>query len=105
MVNPDTVVFPITGDRLAEMQRAEVGRELTAAELEFFNEIAGMANEAYEAATRGDAETVQSVLNAVNAIPALDAYTRHLTALCRGWVLLGCQKGTAQLKTAIDGLS
>lgn len=105
MVNPNAVVFPITGERLAELQRTEVGRDLTAAEVEFFNEVAGMANDAYEAATRGDAEAVQSVLNAVNAIPVLDTYTRHLAALCRGWVLLGCQKGTAQLKAAIDGLN
>lgn len=105
MVNPNAVVFPITGEQLVELQRTEVCRDLTAAEVEFFNEVASMANDAYEAATRGDAETVQSILSAVNSIPVLDTYTRHLAALCRGWVLLGGQKGTTQLKAAINGLS
>lgn len=105
MVNVDNVSFPITGAALAELQRAEVGRELTDAEFELFAEIADMANEAYEAATRGDAETVQSILNAVNAVPVPDPYTRHVAALCRGWVLLGCQRGAERLKAAVDGLS
>ena len=105
MVNPDNITFPITGEQLANLQRAEVGRELTSAELELFAEIADMANETYEAAAKGDVDTVQDILNAVNAVPAPDSYTRHLTALCRGWVLLACQRGAQQLKAIIDGLS
>lgn len=105
MVNIDNVSFPITAKQLAELQRAEVGRELTPMEREMFAEIADMANEAYEAATRGDAETVQGILDAINHVPVPDDYTRHVAALCRGWVLLGCQRGADQLKAAIDGLS
>lgn len=103
MVNPDKITFPITGKQLADLQRAEVGRELRPAELEMFADIANMANEAYEAATRGDAETVQSILNGINAAAAADPSAYHLAALCRGWVLLGCQKGAERLKAAIDG--
>lgn len=105
MLNPDNITFPITGKQLAELQQTELGRELRPAELEMFSDIANMANEAYEAAARGDAETVQSILNAINAATAPDPYTRHLAALCRGWVLLGFQRGAERLKTTIDGLS
>lgn len=103
MVNPNKVSFPITGEQLAELQRAEVGRELTGTEREFFCEVADMANESYNAATRGDAEAVQDLLDAINAIVATDPYSLHLAALCRGWVLLGCQKGAEQLKAATGG--
>ncbi|MBQ3194174.1 MAG: hypothetical protein IJB59_11495 [Oscillospiraceae bacterium] len=102
MVNPDKITFPITGKQLADLQRAEVGRELRPAELEMFADIANMANEAYEAAARGDAETVQSILDAINAAAATDPNAHHLAALCRGWVLLGCQRGAEWLKAAID---
>lgn len=93
MVNTDNVTFPITGKALADIQSKEVGRKLTGAERAMFREIADMANEAYEAATRGDSEAVQRLLDAVNATPTPDPYTRHVAALCRGWVLLGCQRG------------
>ena len=46
MVNPDKVSFPVTGDQIAELQSAEVGRELTPMEREMFAEIADMANDA-----------------------------------------------------------
>lgn len=105
MVNPENVVFPITGEELAALQRAQLGRALTAAEKEMFADIAEMANEAYHAAAKGDADTVQNILAAINRIPAEDKFTRHVAALCRGWVLLGCQRGTERLKTAIDGVS
>lgn len=103
MLNPKNVKFPITGEALAAMQREHLGRDLLDTEREMFHEIAEMANEAYEAATRRDAETVQNILNAINATPTPDLYTRHVAALCRGWVLLGCQRGAEQLKAAIDG--
>ena len=103
MIDPQKVTFPITGKQLAELQRTEVGRELTAGELEMFSDIADIANEVYEAAARGDAETVQSILDAINAAAAADPNAYHVAALCRGWVLLGCQRGAEQLKSAIDG--
>lgn len=103
MVNPNKVSFPVTGDQIAQLQAAEVGRELTPTEREMFSEIADMANEAYEAASCGDAETVQGLLDAINHVPTPDDYTRHVAALCRGWVLLGCQRGMEILKAAIDG--
>ena len=105
MIHPKAITFPITGTQLAELQRAEVGRELTPMELEMFTEIADMANEAYEAAVRGDAETVQSILDAINHAATPDDYISHVAALCRGWVLLGCQKGAELLKSAIDGIN
>lgn len=105
MVNPDAASFPITGDKIAELQSAEVGRELMPMEREMFEEIAGMANEAYEAAKHGDVDTVASILAAINTAPAPDNYTHHVAALCRGWVLLGCQKGAEELKAIIDGVS
>ena len=105
MVDPKNVSFPITGESLATLQRTQMGRELTAAEVEMFADIAEMANEAYEAAAHGDADTVQNILEAINSVPAPDNYTRHVAALCRGWVLLGCQRGAERLKAAIDGVS
>ena len=103
MVNPNQITFPVTGKQLADLQRAEVSRELTAEELEMFSDIAEIANESYEAAAHGDAETVQSILDAINAAATTDPDTHHVAALCRGWVLLGCQKGAEQLKATIDG--
>lgn len=105
MIDAKNITFPITGKQLADLQRVAVGRDLTSAELEIFSDIADMSNEAYEAATRGDADTVASILAALNTAPAHDNYTRHLAALCRGWVLLGCQRGAERLKSAIDGVS
>lgn len=105
MVSPENVFFPITAEQLAELQQAELNRELWPTERELFAEIADMANEAYEAAAHGDAETVQGLLDAINHVPAPDDYARHVAALCRGWVLLGCSSGMEQLKKAIDGIS
>lgn len=103
MVDPKNVSFPITGEQLCELQSVEVGRELTPMERELFAEIADMANEAYRAAAHGDADTVQNILNAVDHAPAPDDYTRHVAALCRGWVLLGSIRGAERLKAVIDG--
>lgn len=103
MIDPRKVVFPITAAALAELQRAEVGRELDADELEFFAEVVQIANEAYDAAAHGDAETVQDILDAINKAAAEDVDSRHAAALCRGWVLLGVQRGAERLKAAIDG--
>lgn len=103
MIDPKRITFPITGEALAALQQAELGRALRPSELELFSDIADMANEAYEAAAHGDTETVQDILNAINTAPVPDPYTRHLAALCRGWVLLGCQRGMEILKAAIDG--
>lgn len=103
VIKSENVRFPISGEYLALLQRIEVGRELTATEREFFGEVADMANESYSAATRGDVETVHSFLDAINATAAADPYSLHLAALCRGWVLLGYQKGTEQLKAATGG--
>ena len=104
MLNPKNVRFPITGEELAAMQREHLGRDLDPVEVEMFSEIVQMANEAYEAATKGDVETVQAILCAINSVPVADNLSRHVAALCRGWVLLGCQKGTEELKAAIDGV-
>ena len=105
MIDPRSVSFPISGADLAALQRVQLGRDLTAAELEMFAGIAEMANEAYQAAAHGDSDTVGSILAAVNSVPVPDDYTRHVAALCRGWVLLGCQRGAEYLKAAIDGVS
>lgn len=105
MVNAGNASFPLTLEAFAALQRENLGRELTKDELEFFAEIVDMANETYKAATRGDAETVAEILASLNSVPVSDAYTQHLAALCRGWVLLGCSRGAERLKAAIDGLS
>jgi hypothetical protein len=105
VVNIGNASFPLTLESFVALQRENLGRELTKDELGFFAEIVNMANETHEAATRGDAETVGKILAALNSVPVTDAYTQHLAALCRGWVLLGCSRGTERLKAAIDGLS
>ena len=104
MIKPENVRFPITSDELAALQRAHLGRPLTADELELFREIAEIANDTYAAAARGDVETVEGIMAAINTAPAPDRYTAHVAALCRGWALLGCLKGTKALKNVIEGI-
>lgn len=97
MIKPESITFPITAGDLVALQRKELGREITPTEEEFFALVADMANEAYGAACAGDADTVQHLLNMVNEIKISDKADQHLAALCRGWILLGCQKGMAKL--------
>ena len=103
MVNIEHVSFPVTLEAFTALQVAEIRREPTATELELFQDVVNMANEAFQAAAQGDAETVQALLDTINHVPPLDEDTRHVAALCRGWVLLGCNRGMEILKAAIDG--
>lgn len=103
MINTDNVSFPITLETFTALQRAETDRDFSATELEIFGYIVELANGAYTAAAQGDVETVQVILDAIKEAPKNYDYTRHVAALFRGWVLLGCQRGTEQLKAAIDG--
>lgn len=105
MVNENNVTFPITLAAFTSLQRAENSRGLTATELELFAEIVDMANESYAAACKGDADTVQALLDAINAAAAAEPNAQRVAALCRGWVLLGCRKGAEQLKASFDCLS
>ena len=89
MIDPKSISFPITGKEIAELQRAELGRELRSTEHELFDTLAEIANQAYTAATQGDADTLWGLLSAINNTPAADEYSRHVADLCRGWVLLG----------------
>ena len=102
MVNANNVIFPVTLEIFVSLQQAEIGREFSATELELFSDIVDMANESYKAACGGDADTVQALLDAINSADTDDPYTRHVAGLCRGWVLLGCQRGAEQLKLLID---
>ena len=103
MVNSNDVTSPVSLDTFVALQRAELGRDFTATELELFSDIVEMANESYNAACSGDADTVQVLLDAINSADTDDPYTRHVAGLCRGWVLLGCKKGAEQLRASIDG--
>lgn len=103
MVNAENVTFPVSLETFVALQRAEIDRNFTVTEMELFADIVDMANEAYEAAARGDADTVAVILSAIDKATSPDDYTRHMAALCRGWVLLGCQRGMDILKDAIDG--
>lgn len=103
MVNTENVSFPVTLEAFTALQVAEIRRDPTATELELFQEVVDMANEAFEAAAQGDAETVQALLDAINHDSPTDEYTRHVAALCRGWVLLGCSRGMEILESVIDG--
>lgn len=105
MVNAENVSFPVTVDRFVALQHAELGRDFTATELELFTDIVEMANASYNAACRGDVDAVQGLLDAIDSADTDEPYTRHLAALCRGWVLLGCRRGAEQLKATIDELS
>lgn len=105
MIHPEKITFPITGTQLADMQRAELGRDLTPDEENMFAEIADMVNEVYEAAAHGDHGLVAEVLDAINTYPVTCPFEQHITALCRGWALLGLNSGMSVLKSAIDGLS
>ena len=102
MVNTDNVTFPVSIDTFVALQRAEMDRDFTPTEMELFTDIVDMANESYHAACRGDPDTVQILLDAINSADTDDSYTRHVAGLCRGWVLLGCRRGAEQLKAAID---
>lgn len=105
MINANNVPFPLTLAGFTSLQREEQCREFTAAELDFFAEIVDMANESYAAACKGDADTVQALLDAINAAAAAEPNAQRVAALCRGWVLLGCRKGAEQLKASFDCLS
>ena len=105
MVNESNITFPLTLAAYTSLQRAEICRDITATELELFAEIVDMANEAYAAACRGDADTVQALLDAIAAADAAEPNSQRVAALCRGWVLLGCRRGADQLKASFDCLS
>lgn len=102
MVYADNITFPVTLDAFIEFQRAGRNRDFTATEMELFTGIVDMANESYQAACRGDADTVQRLLDDINSAPTHSTATRHVAAIFRGWVLLGCQRGAEQLKMLID---
>lgn len=103
MFNTESVSFPVTLEVFTALQVAEIRREPTATELELFQDIVDMANEAFKAAAQGEVETVQALLDAINHDSPTDEYARHVAALCRGWVLLGCNRGMKILKSAING--
>lgn len=101
------IPFPITLETiqtyaLSPLQRA---RGLAPDELEMFREIVEISNKAYAAATRGDTETVQEILGAINYAGAMEPGAMQYAALCRGWALAGIQAGMKNLKAAIDGIS
>jgi len=81
----------------------QTGHVLSLGEIEMLSAVVEIANEAYYAASNGDAEQVEILLKCINSTPAYTDYERHVAALFRGWVLLGCQKGMEVLKAAIDG--
>lgn len=97
------MTFPVTLEAFTARQRAQLGRELTGTEMELFREIVDMTNEAYAAACVGDVETVEDILQAITQATGPDAYTRHVAALCRGWVLVGAAKGADILRASFDG--
>ncbi len=100
MVNADNVTFPVSLETFVALQRAEMGRDFTATEMELFTDIVDMANESYKAACDGDADTVQVLLDAINSADTDDPYTRHVAGLCRGWVLLGVPERSRTIKDA-----
>ena len=97
MVNADNVTFPVSLETFVALQRAGRDRDFTVTEMELFADIVDMANESYQAACRGDADTVQILLDAINFAPTHSPATRHVAALFRGWVLLGCRRGAEHL--------
>ena len=78
MVNANNVVFPVTIDTFVSLQRAKMDRDFTETELEFFADIVDMANESYHAACRGDADTVQVLLDAISAADTGDSFSHHV---------------------------
>lgn len=101
----ENTAFPVTFETFIALQRVEVGRKFTPKELELFAEIVDMANESYEAARRGDADTVQGLLDAIDCAAGDDSFTRQVAGLCRGWVLLGALRGAERLQGDSKGLS
>lgn len=101
------IPFPLTLEvfqayALSPQQRA---CGLSPDELEMFREIVEIANQAYEAATRGDTETVQEILGAINFAGAVEPEAMRFAALYRGWALAGIQAGMKNLKDAINRVS
>lgn len=93
MIEPKNVTFPITLTTFTALQKAELGRELDPAEIEFFSAVVQMANDAYTAACIGDTDVTEDLITSINHINCSDATTQHYAALCRGWVLLACRRG------------
>ena len=103
MIHRRDITFPITGDYLIAESRLENGREMTEAEKEFLHEVANTANEAYEAACRGDTDTVQSIFAAIDAAAAEVPDTDYPAAYIHAWVMQACLKGVAVLEAAANG--
>lgn len=98
MVDPKTVSFPLTLEAFTALQEKDMERKVFPAELEFFEALVEMANEAYRAGCVADGDTVHQLLNTVAALDAnaeqdADSFSRHLCALCRGWILEGARRG------------
>lgn len=105
MIRPEDIVFPVTAECIEKLQEKELGRELIPVERQIFEALAAIANEAYEAACIGDADTIQEILDAITRATTPDPFITHVAAMFRGYVLLGCERGAEQLKATIDGLS
>lgn len=97
------MAFPVTLEAFTARQRAQLGRDFSCAEMKLFQEIVDMSNEAYEAAAKGDVDAVAAILKALITTPATDPYTRHVIALCRGWVIAGAAWGADVLRASFDG--
>lgn len=88
--------FPVTLEAFTEYQESELGRKAEDFEKEFFSAIVEMANEAFRFAAVGDLDAAADILAAVDKVAAdqpTDEAGKHLSALCRGWIVLGCRKG------------
>lgn len=103
MIHRKDITFPITGDYLIAASRLENGREMTEAEQDFLHEVAKTANEAYEAACRGDTDTVQNIFAAIDAATAKVPEADYPSAYLHAWVMQACLKGAAVLEAAANG--
>lgn len=102
MIDTQNISFPLTLEAFTAMQRTEMGREINETEMEIFSDIVEGANAAYEAATKGDFQAVVILLEALNSVPVCSDCVRHIVALWRAWVLLGCKHGSKILKATIE---
>ena len=102
MLKPENISFPVSVDYFTALQEESLGREATSTEKKYFAKVCAMANGAFTYAAVGDNKSTTEILNTIDHVEGIDAdkFTQHLAAVCRGWVILGIQKGSELLQSS-----
>lgn len=101
MINKQKIRFPITLNEFTRFQREGMGREPDTSELQIFEDCVKTANRVYFAATIGDADTAESIINNINKERKQNPQITKYLELYLGWALLGLKQGTEALEAVM----